>query len=118
MSEEEAKAVAAGASAVSGVVANGSPKSVCNMYMEILMKEHNLTPANLCPYCSSMIAFHHHSPISINNSKKDGSKSAIPKWSDYKNVKPFLDRMERVLEADLIDQSHWPRPPDEGNRWL
>ena len=99
-------------------IVNVSPNSnqLCEVYMEALMKE-RLSISDKCPVCTLLVGRHKHSPtpspnnnnVDSSGSKRDGTKSAIPKWSEYKYVKPFLDRMERVLEADLVDEIHWPR---------
>ena len=84
----------------------------CEMYMEALMKEQELKITDKCVVCNILVGFHQHQPNDSSNSKaskKDGTKSALPKWNSNKSVKPFLDKMERILEADLVDESHWPR---------
>jgi RNase H-like domain found in reverse transcriptase/Integrase core domain/Reverse transcriptase (RNA-dependent DNA polymerase)/Integrase zinc binding domain/Chromo (CHRromatin Organisation MOdifier) domain/Retrotransposon gag protein/Aspartyl protease len=103
-------------------VSNGSNNSAivddkvrrCEIYMEDLMKEHQLKITDRCMVCNVLVGFHQHRSNGNNNSdskagKKDGTKSILPKWNSNKSVKPFLDKMERILEADLVDQSHWPR---------
>lgn len=116
MSKEEDK------SSTSSTNSSNVSNTLCEVYQELLMKKH-LSITDQCPVCQCLVGRHKHSPISsATNSndgsddisegklhKRDGTKSDIPKWKDYKHVKPFLDRMERVLEADLVDENHWPR---------
>src|ERR1700722_6425179 len=104
------------------IIHNVNNNQLCEVWMEDLMKEHHLVINDKCPVCSILVGRHKHATSSSSNSnsksnnydsdksnKRDGTKSVIPKWSDYKHVKPFLDRIERVLEADLVDEIHWPR---------
>ena len=95
----------------SSVLSPASP--LCNLYMEELMSTHNLTINQSCTFCHHGVVFHARgtqgsiTPISRSN---DGSKSVLPQWgTDYKVVKSFLERFERVLTGDLVNECHWPR---------
>ena len=92
-----------------------SSTSRCNTYVEELKSTYSLSPADPCPVCQHLVAFHlrdpnHNSSSTSSSSKRNGSKSVLPQWgTDYKVVRLFLDRFEQVLIADLVDKEHWPR---------
>lgn len=86
----------------------------CNIFIDDLISTYSLQPDKPCPVCNHRIGFHDQRPASssVSSPKKgnDGSKSVLPQWGvDYKVVKLFLERFERVLTGDLVDKSHWPR---------
>ena len=91
--------------------------TICNTYLEDIISEYKLRPAEQCPVCSHKVGFHTRQAIvaasSFSSIKKgnDGSKSVLPQWgtAEWKVVKPFIERFERVLIGDLVDESHWPR---------
>jgi hypothetical protein len=97
--------------------ATGTPLPVCNWYIEDLVAMEDIKITDPCPTCEHKIGYHQRRPATpavisgpTSSSSKDGSRSILPKWkTDYKMVRPFLDRMEQVLTGDSVDRSYWPR---------
>ena len=88
----------------------------CNTYMEDIISTYSLKPHEPCPVCLQRVGFHSNRPHSnlpttVITKGNDGSKSVLPQWGvgEYKTVKPFIERFERVLTGDLVSKSHWPR---------
>lgn len=92
---------------------SSSASTRCNIYIEELISTFSLTIDQQCLVCKHLVAYHarnsHGSATPISRSN-DGSKSVLPQWgTDHKVVKTFLERFERVLTGDLVNESHWPR---------
>ncbi|HVW99439.1 MAG TPA: reverse transcriptase domain-containing protein [Candidatus Babeliaceae bacterium] len=80
------------------------------------MSMYNLKPHEVCPVCTCKIGFHSNrgqtnQATAVVTKGNDGSKSVLPQWGtgEYKTVKPFIEKFERVLTGDLVNKSHWPR---------
>jgi hypothetical protein len=110
-------------SLTSTTVAASHP-TVCNMFIEELLQDHK--SSDPCPGCKQLVCFHNRTPInSVSTSLKSTSSSSssstssyinsktvsyLPKWkTDFKQVKPFLQRFEQILIADNVHESNWPR---------
>lgn len=106
-------------SAEEGKLSSGDSSSTslaerCHTSMELLMSSYDIKPADPCPVCGHKVGFHlsragtsQSGPTVKHN---DGSKSTLPQWgTDYKVVKLFIEKFERVLISDLVSEDHWPR---------
>jgi hypothetical protein len=97
-----------------------TPNTPCPTHRDELESNLNLSIIDLCPVCNVKVGYHLYrstTPVTTtpvqpqpSSSRRDGSKSVLPKWkADGTAVRPFLERMERILTADMVDKTHWPR---------
>jgi len=105
------------------------PAPRCSQYLEDLLNEQKVTGTSItvktpCDLCNYAIGFHSRKPndsvissfslpSSYSKSASSSSSSAVknlPKWkTDYKHVKPFLQRFEQILTAENVDETQWSR---------